>query len=132
MEIMTSRPVGMLESLVLTIGYTPDYAQENEALAVAAPDPVTIVIPQVFVERFLEDAQNIFGMDESVDFTDQDNGMFYSEDLERSLPYERNWCPFIINAMYVDMMGSIQVLDESQLDIAAQFPSAANLFANKR
>lgn len=132
MEIMASRPVGMLESLVLTIGYKPDYTQENEALAVAAPDPVTIVIPSIFMERFIDGAQHIFGMEESVDFTDQESGMFYSEDVSRSLPYERDWCPYIINAMFVDMMGSIQVLDESQLDMVAQFPNAANLFANRR
>lgn len=121
-ELNAYQPIGMLESLVLTIGYRPCYTNDS-AMACEAPDPTTVVVADFFLDRFLEGnaIESILGLEESVDFTDVDEDMFYDETLARQLEYRKGWCPYIINAIYVDMMGRVSVPD---LDAVAPLPSA--------
>lgn len=120
-ELDSYQPIGMLESLVLTVGYVAEYGSDRHADEV--PEPEVVVIPQFNLDRFLENdsLKNIFGLDESSDFTDREEGMFYCETLAEQMTYHKGWCPYIINAIYVDMMGRVSVPD---VDALAPFPSA--------
>lgn len=121
-ELNAYMPIGMLESLVLTIAYRPCYTQDGEVSFFEMPELETITIADFFLERFINsNALEILGMEEFVDYEDMDSGMFHSQELADVLPPKRGWCPYIVNAMFVDMMGQVKVPD---LDATSPFPSA--------
>lgn len=110
-ELMTAMPIGMLESLVLTVTYAPDY--QNRSLADEVPQAETVVIPQLYLEAFLEDAQFRFNLEE---YCEPEESEF-----DKHITNHKGWCPQLVNAMYVDMMGKLVVVD---LECSSPFPSA--------
>ncbi|BAV81225.1 hypothetical protein [Vibrio phage VCPH] len=112
MELMTAMPIGMLESLVLTVTYAPDY--QNRSLAEEVPPAETVCIPQLYVEEFLEAAQFRFNLEE---YCEPEEDSKFDEFV---VDYE-GWCPQLVNAMYVDMMGKLVVVD---MECRSQYPSA--------
>lgn len=125
-ELNAYLPIGMLESLVMTIAYRPCYTNDREASFFEMPEPTTILVADFFLERFLEsNALEILGMEEYINYSDESEGMFYCEELTDVLKPQRGWCPYIVNVMYVDMMGKVSVPDLSET--TSPFPSAKRI-----
>lgn len=118
-EIMTAMPIGMLSSLVVTISYIPDYDSED-LRACEVPSPETVAVPGLYLEKFLDEAYLGLNLEEYIRDYEEENMPTLAEYITT---YE-GFCPQIVNAMYVDEMGRVKVLDLECID---QFPSALDM-----
>jgi hypothetical protein len=104
-ELMLAMPVNQLASLCLTVAYYPSHEHEFYAREIE-----NVEVNQFYIEKFLEEAQFNFGLDE-FDFSSH-------EDFEENAPtlahlltkWQPGLCPHIINAMYIDEMGTAKVV----------------------
>lgn len=116
-DVMTAMPIGMLDSLVLTIGYRLEYGNRDNFTAEEVPEAKTTVVHSMYLEKFLEEASMYLGNEEHVNFDKDEECELLSEFIES----HSGFCPYIINAMFIDYMGACKVID---VNADSPFPSA--------
>lgn len=112
-DINVAKPIGMLDSGVFTIVYKPDYDNELDA-ACNTPDPVTVVVPSMFLEKFCSEVGLVLNLEEYLDLDEE------SDIVGNYIDSYKGYCPHIVNAMYIDYAGMVSVIDINCLD---NFPS---------
>ncbi|AJF40824.1 hypothetical protein AVV29_gp154 [Vibrio phage phi 3] len=121
-EINGYMPVGMLQSLVVTIAYKPDY-ENTTSLADEMPSPETIVVSEMYVVDFINQSQFYLGLEEFVDFDKEPEEQCSA--IAKFIEPKPGFCPYVVNAMFVDFMGKVQVIED--LDAQSNFPSSYSL-----
>ena len=117
-EIQGHMPIGMLASLVVTVAYRPEY-DTDKVYADDIPNPITVVVPEMYIDKFVEEARFNLGLEEYEDFASEE-----LDTLDKFIETYKGYCPFIVNAMFVDFMGKVLVIED--LEATCNFPSAAS------
>lgn len=118
-EIQGHMPIGMLASLVVTVAYRPEYSTDK-VYADDIPMPVTIVVPEMYVDKFVEEARFNLGLEEYVDFAAEE-----LDTLDKFIETYKGYCPYIVNSMFVDFMGKVLVIED--LEATCNFPSSSSM-----
>jgi hypothetical protein len=112
-EIRMAMPLGMMASMVITVGYAAPYG-EHKKLAAEVPTPKTVVVPDFYVERFIEEAKFSLGLEEYTELP---------ELVSEYIPDIKGWCPYVINSMHIDERCGVRVFADEIFDDVSQFPS---------
>lgn len=130
-EIMLAMPIYQLASLCLTVGFKPNYDNENSDMFTEVD---SVCIPNFDIDAFLQEAKenHIFGLEV--------NDVFgtYSEFMEECptiATFLKSWsvdtCPQIINAIYIDEMGNAKLVASGLEMSDTQWSISNGLFGRK-
>lgn len=130
-EIMLAMPIYQLASLCLTVGYKPNYDNENSDMFSYVD---SICVTGFDIDDFVSEANghHIFGL--------EDNDCFetyaeFAESCPTVAKYLEDWsthlCPQIINAIYIDELGGAKLV-ASGLELETTQWQRAEGFFGKR
>ena len=103
LELLLTQPINQLASLCLTVAYYPPYTEDFYAHEIE-----NIVVPQFELNKFIQQAQYVFGMEEFIS----------EEEFEEDTPivytlltkWKPGLCPYIVSAFYLDEMGRVKLV----------------------